>query len=150
MSLLNTINKGIDLADQFVEDKDRKNELIAELQKIKLQTLFTGKGSSVTKITICALVAIITVGVFIKWFTTGDIADVHQLLYGVGMLIGAYGGGKTIQKVAGKKYDQRNSHGYRNQDNRTTFQRTQKWPERDKSPTHKSRGKRDKPSHQDR
>ena len=107
MSLLKTINKGIDVVDQLVVDEDKKNELKYGLMQAVASGMLTGKGASITKITICGLVSFVVISVIIKWLLTGNVDGAMQLLPLVtpliGMLIGAYGTGKTIQKISATK-----------------------------------------------
>jgi len=107
MSLLKTINKGIDVVDQLVVDEDKKNELKYGLMQAVASGMLTGKGASITKITICGLVSFVVISVIIKWLLTGNVDGAMQLLPLVtpliGMLIGAYGTGKTIQKISETK-----------------------------------------------
>ena len=107
MSLLKTINKGIDVVDQLVVDEDKKNELKYGLMQTIASGMLTGKGASITKITICGLVSFVVISVIIKWLLTGNVDGAMQLLPLVtpliGMLIGAYGTGKTIQKISATK-----------------------------------------------
>jgi len=46
------IDKGVEIADQAVVDKDKLNELKYTLEKARAELLLGGKGQSVTKITI--------------------------------------------------------------------------------------------------
>ena len=107
MGLLGLFKKGADIIDKAVVDKDRANELKTNLAQKTAELMLTGKGSSITKITICGLVAIITLigcGVFIfKPESMNNFKDFALSITPlIGILIGAYGTGATIQKVMKK------------------------------------------------
>jgi len=103
----NRAEQALNIADQAVIDQDKLNELKFNLHQIIATSMLTGKGASITKITICGLVSFVVISVMIKWLLTGTVDGAMQLLPLVtpliGMLIGAYGTGKTIQKVAEKR-----------------------------------------------
>ena len=111
---MSALDKGLDIGkgivgiiDQAVEDKDLANKLKFDLLKMVASGMLTGKGSSITKITICGLVAFIVVSVMIKWLFGSDLGSAAQLVTVVtpliGMLIGAYGTSTTIQKISATK-----------------------------------------------
>jgi len=107
MGLLGLFKKGVDVIDQVVEDKDKANELKTDLAKSTASLMLTGHGASVTKITICGLITIIVLigcGVFIfKPDSMNDFKDFALAITPlIGILIGAYGTGTTIQKVMKK------------------------------------------------
>ena len=103
----NRAKQALNIADQAVTDTDKLNELKFNLQQIIATSMLTGKGASITKITICGLVSFVVVSVIIKWFFMGNADGAVQLITVVtpliGMLIGAYGTGKTIQKIVAAK-----------------------------------------------
>jgi len=103
----NRAEQALNIADQAVVDKDKLNELKFHLHQIVATSMLTGKGSSITKITICGLVAFIVVSVMIKWLFGSDLGSAAQLVTVVtpliGMLIGAYGTSTTIQKISAAK-----------------------------------------------
>ena len=105
--------QALNIADQAVIDQDKLNELKFNLHQIIATSMLTGKGASITKITICGLVSFVVISVIIKWLLTGNVDGAMQLLPLVtpliGMLIGAYGTSKTVQKVAEKKYGNGNN-----------------------------------------
>jgi len=56
----------MDLGSQAITDKDKLNDLQYKLAQIQAQSMLTGKGQSVTKITICFLVSlVVTVGAYV-------------------------------------------------------------------------------------
>ena len=103
----NRAEQALNIADQAVTDTDKLNELKFHLQQIIATSMLTGKGASITKITICGLVSFVVITVIMKWLLTGNVDGAMQLLPLVtpliGMLIGAYGTGKTIQKISETK-----------------------------------------------
>ena len=152
-SVANLIGKSMDLADQAIEDKDKKNELkyslkeaILKLEEIKLQALSTGKGSSITKVTICGLVAFIVGSVFVKWLITSDLTGVQNVVPVItpliGMLIGSYGTGKTIQKVMEIKNGRKLQNPEENEDIPAGFRSTEVRPKRNVSTHDGGGGKR--------
>ena len=108
MSLLKTINKGLDVVDQLVVDEDLKNQLKYDLAKTVASGMLTGKGASITKITICGLIAFVVITVMLKWLLGQGFGDAVQLITVItpllGMLTGSYAAGKTVQKVVERKY----------------------------------------------
>ena len=108
----NRAEQALNIADQAVIDQDKLNELKFNLHQIIATSMLTGRGASITKITICGLVSFVVISVIIKWLLTGNVDGAMQLLPLVtpliGMLIGAYGTSKTIQKVAEKRNGSRN------------------------------------------
>jgi len=101
------VNKGAGIIDELVLDKDKALELKVDLAKSVAEKMLTDKGSSVTKVTINCLVAIVTmVGVFVFIFRPEEIERYKDLALFVtpliGMLIGGYATGTTIQKVIKK------------------------------------------------
>ena len=101
--ILGIANKGLSIVDQKVEDKDKVNELRAKLEEIKTTALLTGKGSSVTKITICGLVSLV-VGVLSWTFLMQPENMAEAIRYSttvsplIGVLIGVYGTTTTVQR----------------------------------------------------
>jgi len=96
-------DKGLDIADQAIVDKDKANALRAHLAEIRAQALLTGAGQSVTKITICGLVSLV-VGV-LSWtfiFHPENMAQAIQystaVTPSIGLLIGAYTTGTTLKR----------------------------------------------------
>jgi len=98
------VDKGIEIIDQAVLDKDKANELKTDLVKSIGTLMLTGSGTSITKITICILVSVVTlVGTYIFLAKPASIEGFKDYALSVtpqiGILIGAYGTGATIQKV---------------------------------------------------
>jgi hypothetical protein len=98
------VDKSVEIIDQAVLDKDKANELKTDLVKSVATLLLSGKGSSITKVTICALVSIVTlIGSYIFLFKPGDIAGYKDYALAVtpliGILVGAYATGTTFQKI---------------------------------------------------
>jgi len=106
--------QGLDIAKEAVTDKDALNQLKYHLAETAINALYTGKGSSVTKIVTVCLISVITVSLLVKLLIDGDDSGIRvvDLLLGPGMLTGSYAAGKTIQKVAERKYN--NGNGGRN------------------------------------
>jgi hypothetical protein len=105
---MKVVEKGVGIIDQAVIDKDRANELKADLVKSIAENMLTGKGSSVTKITICGLVAIVVIaGTYTFLFHPQNITVFKDYaLFSaslIGMLTGAYAAGTTIQTFSKKR-----------------------------------------------
>jgi len=110
MGLLNKgAEKGIDVVrdvvgviDQAVLDKDKAYELKVDLVKTFIGGMLTGKGSSVTKYTICGLV-ILVVGALTYAFMFNPDSIERAVQYAlsvtpvIGILTGAYLTGTTVQ-----------------------------------------------------
>jgi len=96
-------DKGLDIADQAVTDKDKLNELKYKMEEIRATALLTGKGQSITKITICGLVTLV-VGVLSWVFLMHPENMAEAIRYStaatpiIGVLIGVYGTAKTVQR----------------------------------------------------
>ena len=99
--------QGLEIAAEAVTDKDKLNELKYRLAETAINALYTGKGSSVTKIVSVVLVAIITLAALTKWIMDGG--SLYEVFIGPGMLITGYGAGKIIPRVAEKKYGNGNN-----------------------------------------
>jgi hypothetical protein len=98
------VDKSVEIIDQAVLDKDRANELKTDLVKSVATLMLSGKGASVTKVTICGLITIVTlIGAYIFLFKPGDIAGYKDYALAVtpliGILVGAYATGTTVQKI---------------------------------------------------
>ena len=97
------IDKGVEIADQAVVDKDKLNELKYTLEKARAELLLGGKGQSVTKITICALVSLV-VGVLSWTFMLHPENMQNAINYAqsvtpiIGILIGVYGAGTSFKR----------------------------------------------------
>ena len=109
--------QGLKIVDKATLDKDLSMRLKYHLGETAINALFTGKGSSVTKIVTVCLVGIITISLLIKFLIEGNASGIRvvDLLLGPGMLTGSYAAGKTVQKVAEKKYGNGNGKSYRPQ-----------------------------------
>jgi len=84
------IDKGLEIAEKAVIDKDKQNELKYEYAK----TILTGQGASITKITICGLVTLV-VGVvtYTFLFHPANMEHAKDYAYVAGILIGIITGG---------------------------------------------------------
>lgn len=105
--VIDTVNKGVGIIDKTVVDQDKALELKAELINTISQYMLTGKGESITKITICGLVAIIILtGTYTFLFNPANIPQFkdYALFSGtlIGIITGAYVTGTTIQRVSKK------------------------------------------------
>jgi hypothetical protein len=101
-SIDNAVNQGAAIAKEAIIDKDKQIELINTLETLRAQSLLTGKGASITKITICALVSAIVVTGLVKfWVNPVDLILFKDLVLSltpvVGILIGVYGSGKAFK-----------------------------------------------------
>ena len=105
--VIGILNKGADILDQAVTDKDKLNELNHTLETVRAQLLLSGKGQSVTKITICGLVAMV-VGTLTWTFLfhpeNMEMAINYSLAVTpiITVLTGAYGAGATLKSKWGK------------------------------------------------
>ena len=96
-------DKGLDIADQAVTDKDKLNELKYKMEEIRATALLTGKGQSITKITICGLVTLVVGVLSYTYLIKPDDIDM-AIRYStaatpiIGVLIGVYGTAKTVQR----------------------------------------------------
>ena len=93
--------QGLDIAKEAVTDKDALNQLKYHLAETAINALYTGKGSSVTKIVTVGLIAIISLTALVKWVFQGG--SLYEVLLGPGMLITAYGTGTTVKRILEKK-----------------------------------------------
>jgi len=98
--LIGLADKGIEIADKAIIDKDKKIELEKALETLKVQLLLSGKGAGVTKITICALVSTVVLTGTICFITGQDMTAFKDYAMSVtpviATLIGIYGAGKAI------------------------------------------------------
>lgn len=102
------VEKGVSIIDQAVLDKDEANRLKADLIKTISTNMLTGKGASITKVTICGLVAVVVIsGTYTFLFHPANIPQFkdYALFSGtlIGMLTGAYATGTTIQTFSKKR-----------------------------------------------
>ncbi len=110
-NITQTIENASAIAKKVVVDKDKALELDASLQKIRMELLHSGKGASITKITICGLVTLVVGIISFKFVTASSttegaisIAMTAARDYAISVtpliaiLIGIYGtkGGKTL------------------------------------------------------
>jgi len=58
-SVRQLVSDGIKIADQVATDKDALNKLKYNLAQVQSQLMLSGKGASITKITICGSVALV-------------------------------------------------------------------------------------------
>lgn len=101
--LTDLADKGLDIADQAVIDKDKQIELKATLQTLRANLLLSGQGGSITKATICGLIsAVVLTGLAKFWFSPVDMVNFRDLVLSVtpviGILIGAYGTGSMFKR----------------------------------------------------
>jgi len=96
------IKDGLGIAKEAVTDKDKAIELQVKLELARAQLMLSGPGTSITKITICALVALVVgTGTWV-FLTGGNIEGFKNYALAVtpliGLLIGVYGtkGGKVF------------------------------------------------------
>lgn len=118
-NITQTIENASAIAKKVVVDKDKALELDASLQKIRMELLHSGKGASITKITICGLVTLVVGVISYKYMITPDAEGAIGVVmtaardYAVSVtpliaiLIGFFGtkGGKTL--LGGKKVNRR-------------------------------------------
>ena len=102
--IIDIVDKGVGIFDKLVVDKDKQIELKIDFAKSVAEKMLTDKGSSITKVTINGLIAIVTlVGVYVFLFRPGEIERYKDLALFVspliGMLVGGYAAGTTIQKI---------------------------------------------------
>ena len=101
--LLDIVDKGVNIADKAVADKTKVIELQNTLQKVRAQLMLSGKGESITKITICGLVSLV-VGVLSWTFIFHPDNMQMAINYSVAvtpliaMLTGAYTTGTTLSR----------------------------------------------------
>jgi len=101
--------QGMDIIDQGVLDKDLANKLKYEFAGTLVQSLFMGKGSSVTKITLIALYAVIACAGLVCLFTPlATMQEYKDYLIAISPLVGSlttvYGVMSHLNKKAEKKY----------------------------------------------
>ena len=101
------VDKGVEIIDQAVLDKDKANEINTDLVKSVAALLLSGKGSSITKVTICVLIGFVTIlGGYVFLFHPENIENYkdYSLMITplIGILVGGYATGSTIQKVIKK------------------------------------------------
>jgi len=101
------IDKGLELADQAIVDKDKLNDLKYTLEQARTELMLSGKGASITKVTICGLVIIIVlIGAYKFLFDPVSMNNYKDFVLSVtpliGILIGAYGAGATLKKFVEK------------------------------------------------
>lgn len=102
--ITNLVDKGLSVIDQLIPDKDKQLEIKVDFAKSVAEKMLTEKGASFTKVTICALVSILTlVGVYTFLFAPQNIEKYKDLAVFIspliGTLIGGYATGTTIQKI---------------------------------------------------
>jgi hypothetical protein len=104
-ALIDLAGKGASLIDQAIIDKDLANQLKSDLMSKMTELMLTGKGASVTKITICGLVAVVVLsGTYTFLFNPGNFQNFKDYaLFSasiIGMITGAYAAGTTIQTIS--------------------------------------------------
>lgn len=108
-TLLGLGHKITDVVDQLVVDEDLKNKLKYEFAGTLARSLFTGKGSSVTKITLIALYAVIACAGLVCLFTElATMQEYKDYLIAISPLVGSlttvYGVMSHLNKRDEKKY----------------------------------------------
>jgi len=108
-TLLGLGHKITDVVDQLVVDEDLKNKLKYEFAGTLVQSLFMGKGSSITKITLIALYAVIACAGLVCLFTKlATMQEYKDYLIAISPLVGSlttvYGVMSHLNKKAEKKY----------------------------------------------
>jgi len=104
---VDVVGKGVSIIDQTVIDQDKAMELKADLIKSLGTLMLSGKGASVTKVTICILVGfIVLVGGYVFLFAPQHIKNFKDYALSVtpliGILIGSYATGTTFQRIQKK------------------------------------------------
>lgn len=98
--LLDIVDKGEQIVQEAVIDKDKAIELENTLQSLRAQLLLSGSGAGVTKVTICALVSIIVITGTVCFIIGKDMSAFKEYASAVtpiiGVLIGVYGAGKAL------------------------------------------------------
>jgi len=101
--ILDIVDKGVGIADKAVPDKTKVIEMKTALQTARAQLLLSGKGSSITKITICGLVSLV-VGI-LSWTFLFQPENMDKAInYAmavtplIGMLMGSYATGATLKR----------------------------------------------------
>lgn len=122
-NITQTIENASAIAKKVVVDKDKALELEISLQKIRMELLHSGKGASITKITICGLVALVVGTISYKYMTTPAEAEgalaiamtaardyAISVTPVIAILIGVFGtkGGKTLQGFSNRIKKRRN------------------------------------------
>lgn len=96
------------IVDQTIIDKDKANELKANLVQTFAEHMLTGPGASITKYTICALVSVVVLtGTYVFLFRPPAYFQnfkEYALFSGtiIGMITGAYAAGTTVQTFTRK------------------------------------------------
>jgi hypothetical protein len=97
------LDHGLGILDQAVTDKDKLLEMKFELMKSFGQAMLTGKGESITKVTICGLtIVVVLIGAWVFLFRPAIIASYKDFAIFSGSLIMGLGGyyltGTTLQE----------------------------------------------------
>jgi len=92
----------LEIGKEVATDKDKLNELQYKLAMIQAQSMLSGPGQSITKITICFLVSVVVcIGAWV-FITDGNIADFKDFALAVvpviGILTGSYLTGTSIKR----------------------------------------------------
>jgi len=110
----NRAEQGMNIIDKGVLDKDLANRLKYEFAGTLVQSLFMGKGSSITKITLIALYAVIACAGLVCLFTElATMQEYKDYLIAISPLVGSlttvYGVMSHLNKKAEKKYGNGNA-----------------------------------------
>lgn len=93
-SITKTIENASEIAKEVATDKDKLNELQASLAELRTQLMLSGSGASITKITICALVAwVVGVVSYIFLKNPADLVYAKDYAIVVGTVMGLITGG---------------------------------------------------------
>ena len=110
----NRAEQGMNIIDKGVLDKDLANRLKYEFAGTLVQSLFMGKGSSITKITLIALYAVIACAGLVCLFTElATMQEYKDYLIAISPLVGSlttvYGVMSHLNKRDEKKYGNGNT-----------------------------------------
>ena len=101
-SVRQLISEGINIADQVATDKDALNKLKYNLATIQAQLMLGGSGFSITKYTICLLVALVVGSGTWVFITGGDMQTFKDYALAVvpviGILTGSYVTGTSFKR----------------------------------------------------
>ena len=104
-NLGDSINKGIDIIDQAVLDKDKANELKFQLMQNMITSMYTGPGSKITKWTLCFLVTSVVWVILYTFLTGGNMDGVLAATGACGGVIGLMTGGWVYGSREKRKFE---------------------------------------------
>jgi len=101
--ILDIVDTGAKIAEKATTDKDKAIQLDNTLQRVKAKLMLSGRGESITKVTICGLVSLV-VGI-LSWTFLFNPENMDKAInYAVavtpliGMLMGSYATGATLKR----------------------------------------------------